>query len=145
MRDTHTNCIEFSAAVAPRPQLIISVGLDSTSDFPQVGFPFIRRAYEAYHATSQLESVHFANEKHDYGPSKRAAMYQFMARQLGFDAQPEDLGRIAIEEPFQMEVFNASHPLPAGAVSGSADVAKAFASLRAAARPLEPSSKKSNN
>jgi hypothetical protein len=134
MREARTNCIEFSAAIAPRPQLIISVGLDPTSDFPKVGFPFIRRAYEAYHAGGEAENVHLAKEQHDYGPSKRAAVYQFFARHLGMHAQPEDLARITIEEPSQMEVFNAAHPLPAGSVSGSAAVAKALASLRAASR-----------
>jgi uncharacterized protein len=134
MRDTHTNCIEFSAAVAPRPQLIVSVGLDTTHDFPQVGFPFVRQAYEAYHAADQAESVHFANEKHDYGPSKRRAVYQFFARHLGLPDQPEDLTRITIEEPSRMEVFNASHPLPPGSISGSAAVARALANLRARSR-----------
>jgi len=132
MREARTNCIEFSAAVAPRPQLVISVGLDQTYDFPQVGFPFIRRAYEAYHAGNQVENVHLAHEKHDYGPSKRAAVYLFFARHLEMRALPEDPGRIAIEEPSRMEVFNAAHPLPAGAVSGSAAVAKALMSLRSA-------------
>jgi hypothetical protein len=130
MREAHTNCIEFSAAVAPRPQLIVSVGLDQTYDFPQVGFPFIRRAYEAYHAASQAENVHIAKEQHDYGPSKRGAVYLFLARHLGMRALPEDPSRIAIEEPTRMEVFNAAHPLPAGAICGSAAVAKAIASLR---------------
>jgi len=132
MREAHTNCIEFSAAVAPRPQMIVSVGLDQTYDFPKVGFPFIRRAYEAYHAGNQVENAHLAHEQHDYGPSKRAAVYRFFARHLGMRALPEELGRIAIEEPSRMEVFNAAHPLPVGAISGSAAVAKALANLRAA-------------
>jgi dienelactone hydrolase len=134
MQKTHTNCFEFSAAIAPRPQLIISVGLDQTYDFPKVGFPFIRQAYAAYHAASQAENVHLAKEKHDYGPSKRAAMYQFFTRQLGLSDLPEDLKRIAIEEPSQMECFNSAHPLSPGAISGSAAVVKALASLRGRSR-----------
>ncbi len=134
MQKTHTNCFEFAAAIAPRPQLIISVGLDQTYDFPKVGFPFIRQAYAAYHAASQAENVHLPKEKHDYGPSKRAAMYQFFGRQLGMSEMPEDLTRIAIEEPSQMECFDSAHPLPPGAISGSAAVVKALASLRARSR-----------
>ena len=78
--------------------------------------------------------MHLAKEQHDYGPSKRAAVYQFFARQLGMGDQPEDLARIAIEEPSQMECFNSAHPLPPGAISGSAAVVKALASLRARSR-----------
>lgn len=132
MRETRSNCIEFAAAIAPRPQLIVSVGLDPTYDFPKSGFPFIRRAYAACHSASQVENVHLANEQHDYGPSKRAALYRFFARHLGLQYQPEDLARITIEAPSQMEVFNAAHPLPLGSIVGSAAVAKALASLRAA-------------
>lgn len=135
MRDTQTNCIEFSAAVAPRPQLIISVGLDQTSDFPQVCFPLIRQAYAAFRATDQLENVHLPTDRHDFGPSKRAAVYRFFARYLDLPNQPEDLSRIAIEEPSQMEVFNKSHPLPPGSISGSAAVAKALVRLRNGSSP----------
>jgi hypothetical protein len=130
MRDTHSNCIEFSAAVAPRPQLIISVGLDQTSDFPQVCFPFVSQAYAAFGATDHLGNVHLPNERHDFGPSKRAAVYRFFARYLDLPDRPEDLSRITIEEPSQMEVFNKSHPLPPGAISRSEAVAKALVRLR---------------
>jgi len=135
MRDTHTNCIEFSAAVAPRPQLIISVGLDQTADFPPVCYPLIRQAYAALGATDNVKNVHLANERHDFGPSKRAAVYRFFARYLNLPDPPEDLSRIAIEEPSQMEVFNKSHPLPPGSISGSAAVAKALVRLRDGSSP----------
>jgi uncharacterized protein len=129
MKETATNCIEVAASVAPRAQLIISVGGDPTKDFPEVCFPFIRRAYAAQGAIDRIESVHLPMEKHDYGPSKRAAAYRFLSRHLGMRLLPEDVTRIAVEEPSQMEVFNAAHPMPRGAVSGSAAIAKAFASL----------------
>jgi hypothetical protein len=130
MQAAGTNCIEFSAAIAPRPQLIVSVGRDPTQDFPEVGFPFVRRAYDAYRAGHRVESVFLPREAHDFGPSKRAAVYSFLARNLGFEDRPEDLSRITIEQPPQMEVFNASHPLPAKAVHGPAAVSQAFAAMR---------------
>jgi uncharacterized protein len=129
MQAAHTNCIEFAAAIAPRPQLIVSVGQDATHDFPEVGLPFVRRAYAAYGALERAESVFLPKEAHDFGPSKRAAVYSFLARRLGFDDRPEDLGRITIESPAELEVFNAAHPLPAGAVHGSAAVKRAFDQL----------------
>ena len=135
MRDARTNCIEFSAAVAPRPQLIISVGLDQTADFPQVCFPSIRQAYAAFGATDNLGNVHLPKERHDFGSSKRAAVYRFFARHLDLPDRPEDLSRIAIEEPAQMEIFNKSHPLPPGSLSGSEAVARALMQLRTGASP----------
>ncbi len=130
MQASHSNCIEFAAAIAPRAQLIISVGGDQTRDFPEAAFPFVRRAYKAYGAVDAVENVHLPAERHDFGPSKRAAVYLFLSRHLGLEHRAEELGRITVEEPRQMEVFNAAHPLPAGAVSGSAAVARAFESLR---------------
>lgn len=132
MQQAQTNCIEFAAAIAPRPQLIVSVGLDQTYEFPKTCFPLVQQAYSACHAASQVENVHFAKEKHDYGPSKRDAAYRFFARHLGLTYFPEDAARIAIEDPRQMEVFNAARPLPVGAISGPAGVARAFATLRGA-------------
>jgi hypothetical protein len=129
MQAAHTNCIEFAAAIAPRPQLIISVGQDATHDFPEVGLPFVRRTYAAYGAVDCAESVFLPKEAHDFGPSKRAAVYSFLARRLGFDDRPEDLRRITIESPAQLEVFNAAHPLPAGAVHGATAVKRAFDQL----------------
>jgi hypothetical protein len=129
MQAAGTNCIEFAAAIAPRPQLIISVGQDATRDFPQIGFPLVRHAYEACHAGQLAESVLLLAEAHDFGPSKRAAIYSFLGRNLGFEDRPESLSQIVIEQPPEMEVFNASHPLPAKAVQGSAAVARAFAAL----------------
>jgi uncharacterized protein len=133
MQTTHTNCIELAATIAPRPQLIISVGKDATNDFPEVGLPFVRQAYGAFRAGDRLESVYLPREQHDFGPSKRAAVYSFLARNLDFEDRPEDLSRIVIEEPAQMEVFNASRPLPANAAHESADVGRAFARLRSGA------------
>lgn len=130
MQAAATNCIEFAAAIAPRPQLIVSVGHDPTEDFPEAGFPFVRRAYDVYRAGPCVESVYLPKEAHDFGPSKRAAVYSFLARNLGFEDRPEELSRITIEQPAQMEVFNASHPLPAKAVHGPAAVSHAFAALR---------------
>ncbi len=129
MQAARTNCIEFAAAIAPRPQLIISVGKDATHEFPDVGLPFVRRAYAAYGAAECAESVYLPKEEHDFGSSKRAAVYSFLSRRLGFDDRPEDRARITIESPSELEVFNAAHPLPAGAVHGASAVKRAFEQL----------------
>jgi hypothetical protein len=78
-------------AAAPRPQLLISVGGDETWDFPQVGFPFIWHVYEIHGQADLVESVHLADERHDYCPSKRKAVYAFFAKHLGLSPLEEDL------------------------------------------------------
>ena len=133
MQATHTNAIELAACVAPRPQLLISCGGDETRDFPSVGFPFVQHVYEAQGAKSSVENEHFATEGHDYGPSKRRAMYRFFAKHLGLTNLDEDLTKIVIEIPAAMAVFNGEHPLPSGAAQGSQQVANAF---NAAERPV---------
>jgi hypothetical protein len=65
--------------------LIISDGADWTKNTPRVEFPHIRPIYSFYDQTDNVENAHFADEGHDYGPSKRAAAYRFLARHLDLD------------------------------------------------------------
>ena len=148
MQAANTNAIELAAATSPRPQLLISVGNDPTQlkDFPKVGFPFIQHMYGVAGAADKVRNVHFADEGHDFGPSKRKLVYEFFAKHLQMEpdryAAPdktqdtpllaEDFSnnkintKIKIESPAQMEVFNAEHPRPDGATSGSDAVAAAL-------------------
>ncbi len=140
MQTAQTNAIELAAAVSPRPQLIISVGNDPTENFPQVGFPFIQHMYDLAGATDLVQNVHLADEKHDFGPSKRKLVYEFFAEHLPIEPNefvppdaptaqavlPEDLSKITIESPVQMQVFDTEHPLPGHAITGSDAIAAAF-------------------
>lgn len=130
MQAAQTNAIELAASIAPRPQLLISVGNDPTEKFPQFGFPFIKHVYALHQRESAVRNLHLANEKHDFGKSKRDAVYAFFAEHLKLKLLPERSKSIAIERPDRLEVFNKQHPLPGHAVQGSAAVAKAFAKLR---------------
>ena len=129
MRAAETNAIELAAAVAPRAQLFISIGHDGTAEFPTNGFPFIRGIYDLHRRGDAVRNVHLPDEDHDFGPSKRRAMYEFFAQHLGMKLQPEDLGTIVIERPRQMEVFGESHPYPAHALQGAEAVGRAFHAL----------------
>ncbi|MBI4601597.1 MAG: CehA/McbA family metallohydrolase [Planctomycetes bacterium] len=137
LRSPETNAIELAAAAAPRPQLIVSCGLleagkeakDPTHDFPRTGFPFIREVYRRCGAEARLRSLHLAGEGHDYGPTKRKAVYAFLAEALGLELLEEDLATIAIEPPEVLEVFGPRHPLPPHAIQGSAAVAEALGRL----------------
>lgn len=80
-----TNNVELAGLFAPKPQLIISDGGDWTANVPELEFPYLKRIYSFYGDKAVVENVHLANEHHDYGPSKRAAMYHFMAKHLGLD------------------------------------------------------------
>lgn len=80
-----TNNVEISAMMAPKPQLIVSDGKDWTLAVPELEFPFIQRTYELYGKKDLVENAHFAKEGHDFGVSKRMALYPFMAKYLGLD------------------------------------------------------------
>ena len=80
-----TNNDEISAMMAPKPQLIVSDGKDWTLAVPELEFPFIQRTYELYGKKNLVENAHFSSEGHDFGVSKRMALYPFMAKYLGLD------------------------------------------------------------
>lgn len=124
-----TNNVEIAALVAPKPMLLISDGGDWSVNTPEVEYPHIRRIYSFFDAEENVENVHLADEGHDYGPSKRAAAYRFLAKHFDLDlsAVTNESGEIdeswfeAVPEA-ELRVFNAEHPRPEGALDGCEDV-----------------------
>ncbi|UGU15765.1 acetylxylan esterase [Sinomicrobium kalidii] len=80
-----TNNAEIAAMAAPRPQLIVSDGKDWTRTVADLEYPFVRRIYGFYDKENRVKNAHFPGEGHDYGTSKRMAVYRFMAEHLGLD------------------------------------------------------------
>lgn len=120
---------EIAALTAPRPMLLVSCGGDWTRNTPRVEFPFMQGIYGLYGRSGLVENVHLADEQHDYGPGKRAAMYPFLAKHLGLDLRSVTGSDGKVDESAsvllsreQLSSFTADHPLPSNAVRGDAAV-----------------------
>lgn len=130
-----TDNVELTAMFAPKPLLVVSDGDDWTKNVPNVEFPYIQSVYKLYDATDNAENVHLANEKHDYGPSKREAMYRFVAKhfQLNLKAVETPDGKFdesdTTVDPAELSVFTPEHPRPAYALKDGTEI---LAALKAA-------------
>lgn len=135
--DHFANNAMIAALAAPRPLLVVSDGKDWTAHVPQSEFPFLQKIYSYYGAEAKTANVHLADEGHDYGPSKRAALYRFVAEHLGLNlaaVQAAD-GRIdesavTIEPPRALRVFTADFPVPPQALHDADAVLRVLRDLQ---------------
>ena len=115
--EPRTNNAEIAAMAVPRPLLVVSDGGDWTRTVDKVEYPFIQSIYSLYGKTDLAKNVHLPDEGHDYGPSKRYAMYDFMAQHLGLNKRAimgtdgaYDESFVEILDPETLLVFNRNYP-----------------------------------
>lgn len=117
---------EIAALAAPRPMKIIAVTQDWTKNVPDVEFPYCQKIYELYGAKDRVEYA-ISDEPHNYGATKRAAMYPFMAKHLGLDATQIDESKVTVEDMNVMLYWGPSLAnYPKEAVQTLDDLKKAF-------------------
>ncbi len=122
-----TNNVEIAALFAPKPLLIVSDGGDWTSNTPDVEFPYLQKVYKIFHAEKNLQNVHLPDEGHDYGYSKRKAVYDFFVKHLALKDDPlryndnykEDFVSILSKE----ELYS-NYQLPVNSLHGDEEVMK---------------------
>ncbi len=135
--DYFASNVMIAALTAPRPQLLVSDGNDWTLNTPRVEFPFLQKIYGYYGAPNAVANVHLPDERHDYGPSKRAAVYRFFAAQLGLnlaaiEASPGriDESRFTPEPAAALRVFTAAYPIPPHALHDAGAIVRTLAALQ---------------
>ena len=88
---------EILAMMAPRPVLVVSDDGDWTASVPKLEYPYLQRIWGFYGAQQNVRNVHLPGERHDYGPNKRKANYEFFADVFGLNRAMIDEDKVTIE------------------------------------------------
>lgn len=90
---------ELLAFFAPHPVQVVSDDGDWTASVPTIEYPYLQRIWDFYGARDKVENVHLAGERHDYGPNKRKANYDFFARVFALDRTKCDESKVTVVAP----------------------------------------------
>jgi hypothetical protein len=126
-----TNNAEIAALFSPKPLLVISDGNDWTQTVPVSEFPYLQKVYSLYNKIENVENAHLAKEGHDYGISKRKAMYDFVVKNFHLNSKNDidkdgnwDESKVKVEPATEMYVFRENVPFPDNAVKGIENIKK---------------------
>ena len=75
----NTSNVEIAALFAPKPMLLVSATGDWTRNVPKEEFPAIRRIYDLYGKSNQVEAVQI-DQVHNFNQLSREAVYRFLAK-----------------------------------------------------------------
>ena len=89
---------ELAVCFAPKPMMVVSDGGDWTEFTPVSEYPYLQRVYGFYGAQENVKNVHLPSERHDFGPNKRQAVYDFFIDIFGLDRSKLNEEKVTIEE-----------------------------------------------
>jgi len=122
-----TNNAELMATFAPKPVCVISDGKDWTASVPELEYPYLQRIYGFYNAGKNVSNVHLPTESHDFGSSKRSAVYNFFINTFGLNANLLDESKVIVEPKEAMLSFGVNgEKMPANAIRDFKTVEKYF-------------------
>ena len=129
-----TDNLEIAAMAAPQPQLVVSDGGDWTDRMPEHDLLYLQKIYGWYGKSDNLINVHLPSEKHDFGFSKRKAVYEFFAKHLKLNLKAIQTAdgnivdtAITVEPENAFYVFgNKGENLPVNAVKGFDNIRKLY-------------------